>query len=109
MNEISSTMEELSHGASKQADVAQSGLEKLMVLANEIENVSNSSILVKNYVNENNEISKSNKKSIEKLHDHSKMNNDIIKEVTENIQKLTSKPSSITNIINTIKIVTKQH
>ncbi|KZL92366.1 methyl-accepting chemotaxis protein [Clostridium magnum] len=108
INEISSTMEELSGGASKQADVTQSGLEKLMILANEIENVSNSSTLVKNYVNENNETSKSNKKSIEKLHDHSKLNNDIIKEVTENIQKLTNKSSYITNIINTIKYISEQ-
>jgi methyl-accepting chemotaxis protein len=108
INEISSTMEELSDGASKQADVTQSGLEKLMILANEIENVSNSTTLAKNYVNENNKITKSNKKSIEKSDHHSKMNNDIIKEVTENIQKLTNKSSSITNIINTIKYVSEQ-
>ena len=108
INEISSTMEELSDGASKQADVAQNGLEKLMILANEIENVSNSSILVENYANTNNEMSESNKKSIEKLQDHSKLNNDIIKEVTENIQKLTNKSSSISNIINTIKYISEQ-
>lgn len=108
INEISSTMSELSDGASKQAEVAQNGLEKLMALANEIENVSNSSNLVKDYVNVNNEMSKNSKKSMEKLQDDYKLNNDIIKEITENIQKLTDKSGSISNIINTIKAISEQ-
>lgn len=108
INEISSTMEELSDGASKQADIAQNGLEELMILASEIENISNSSISVRNYVNTNDEMSESNKKSIEKLYKRSKMNNDIIKEVTENIQKLTNKSGFISNIINTIKYISEQ-
>ncbi len=108
VNEVSRASEELTAGAAKQADIAQTGAEKLSHLAGEIEASVAGSNSVKQYANETNQVCKEALESIVKLQDQFKENIRITDEVTADVNTLSGKSASITQIINVIKTIAEQ-
>jgi methyl-accepting chemotaxis protein len=108
IEESSKAAEQLAVGATKQAEVAQDGVTKLIGLADEINAISNSSGLVMEYINKTNEVNKNTIEAMEKLRYHFKTNSEISQEVTSNIDVLSEHSQSISQIINTIKYISEQ-
>lgn len=108
INDVTRAADELALGATKQSETAQMGTEKLINLANEIENSVKSSNNVKELVDETNRVSKDASDAVHKLQVHFNDNNRITGEIAHDIKVLAGKSSNISEIINVIKGIADQ-
>lgn len=108
INEISKAAEDLSLGATKQAESTLEGAEKLNELALEIESSVRSSNSVKDYVKETNRVSKNALDAMQKLQVRFEDNNRITSEIGRDVNILASKSNDISEIINVIKGIAEQ-
>lgn len=105
---VSKTVEELAKGASEQSQGAQEGSEKLLNLADEINEVVESSELLKKYSNETNILNNQGKESMKLLKEKFAANNEITGKVAQNVDLLASKSSTINQIITVIESIASQ-
>lgn len=108
INEVSRAAEDLSLGATKQAESTLEGAEKLNDLASEIESSVRSSNAVKDYVNETNRVSKNALDAMQKLQVRFEDNNRITSEIGKDVNTLANKSNDISEIINVIKGIAEQ-
>lgn len=108
INEVTRAADELALGAARQSESAQTGAEKLINLANEIEISVNSSNNVKGLADETHKVSKDASNAVERLQEHFDDNNRITDEIAQDIKVLASKSSDISEIINVIKGIAGQ-
>lgn len=108
INEISKAAEDLSLGATKQAESTLEGAEKLNELALEIESSVRSSNSVKDYVKETNRVSKNALDAMQKLQVRFEDNNRITSEIGRDVNILANKSNDISEIINVIKGIAEQ-
>lgn len=108
INEVTRAADELAIGASRQSETAQTGAEKLINLANEIQISVLSSNNVKELADETNKVSKDASDAVKKLQEHFDDNNRITDEIAQDIMILASKSNEISEIINVIKGIAGQ-
>ncbi|MGB7605959.1 MAG: methyl-accepting chemotaxis protein [Lutisporaceae bacterium] len=108
INEVSRAAEDLSLGATKQAESTLEGAEKLNDLASEIESSVRSSNSVRDYVNETNRVSKNALDAMQKLQVRFEDNNRITSEIGKDVNTLANKSNDISEIINVIKGIAEQ-
>lgn len=108
INEVSKAAEDLTLGATKQAENSQEGSEKLNSLAIEIGSSVQSSNSVRQYVGETNKVSKDAMVAIERLQHQFDDNNRITSEIAHDVNNLANKSNDISEIINVIKSIAEQ-
>ncbi|MCM1991606.1 methyl-accepting chemotaxis protein [Oceanirhabdus seepicola] len=102
INTISETIDELSIGAQEQANGSQNSTEKLIALANNINEAKSVSDLVKDYSNKTDEINQEVIKSMDKLITKFNITNALGDKLLTNVNILTERSNSIGEITNTI-------
>lgn len=108
INDVSRAAEDLTLGATKQAENSQEGVDKLNNLANEIESSVQSSNSVREYVGETNKVSKDAMDAIQRLQHQFEDNNRITSEIGHDVNNLANKSNDISEIINVIKSIADQ-
>lgn len=106
--EISHTVESIATGASEQAKEAQEASSKLVILANEINTIVESSAQIKEYTDDVNKANEKGYHSLKELEEKLRKNNEITDQVASNANRLSDKSSSISQIIDTIKSIADQ-
>lgn len=108
IKEVASTVEELAKGATSQAKDAQEGVEKLSVLANEIDSSVERTKEVENYSKRVRDVSYNGKEALKKLKDSLEKNDGSSKEVSKKIGILANKSASIGEIVESIQGIASQ-
>ncbi|WP_251859589.1 methyl-accepting chemotaxis protein [Clostridium sp. Marseille-Q2269] len=105
---ISKTVDEMAQGSVDQAKNAQNGSEILFALAEKIKITDQSSDLVKTYSIETRKNSRTGMGTVEKTIEKFIKNNEVNKELANNVNMLANKSSSIGEIVDSIQSIAEQ-
>ncbi len=108
IEEVARTINELAEGASHQAHESQKGVKNLNSLSIEINSAVKSSNLLKQYSDKANEMNAKGLKKIKNLQTIVYKNNQISKQVSQNINSLSNKSEQISEIVTTIQTIAEQ-
>lgn len=108
INEVARAVEELATGATGQAKEASESSEKLVEFGNEIELISGAAQNVKIYSDNMNQLSKEGLNTFNVLKDKFLQSAEINQTVTDNVEELAEKSTSINKIVNAIQSVADQ-
>lgn len=108
INEVARAVEELATGASAQAKEASKSSEKLVSFGNEINLITEAADNAKNYSEDMNQLSTDGLKTFNILTDKFSQSTEINQTVTQNVEALAEKSTSINKIVNAIQSVADQ-
>lgn len=108
INNVSKTVEELANGASEQASDSNKSAEELEVLGNQIHYVTQNANNVKYNSSETKKVSIQGHNHITLLVEKFAINNDVTRKVSNNVDNLANKSSSIGTIVKTIQDIANQ-
>lgn len=108
LQEIAKAIEEMAAGATEQAKQTQEGTEQLLVLANEINSIEESSSTLKNLSDEMGKQSMEGLEKIKVLQEKFRLNAELAMEVSKNMYNLSEQSNSIHNIVSTIQSISEQ-
>lgn len=108
MQEVSQAAEDMAQGASKQAQVSQTGSEELVLLATEIESSVANTGFVKENAYKTDEAREKAEGSVKILEQSFEENNRAAYTITSSVNLLADKSESISRIINVIKGIAEQ-
>ncbi|QEK11358.1 methyl-accepting chemotaxis protein [Crassaminicella thermophila] len=101
-------IEELASGSTAQAKEVQEGVSKLSSFANKIKDMTNSASLMEQYSNETIKVNQQGMKAIMDLENKFEENNKIIHQVGKKVNELSTKSSTINEIVNAIESIAEQ-
>lgn len=105
---VAKAVEELAQGSTDLAVNVQSGAEKLEDLSKQINNIVNSSNVMKGYVDETSKANKEGMENIIKLKEVVKANNEVLNKISSQVKVLNNKSESIGKITEAIKAIASQ-
>lgn len=105
---VAKAVEELAQGSTDLAVNVQSGAEKLEDLSKQINNIVDSSNVMKGYVDETSKANKEGIDNIIKLKEVVKANNEVLNKISSQVKVLNNKSESIGKITEAIKAITSQ-
>ena len=108
IDDISKAVEEMASGAMYQASEAEASSKRLDELAGEIEEAVEKLELLEQFGQKANNTTLMGIQALNKLKEKSSANNNIVKEVSNNVESLTVKSKSIGNILETIRTIAEQ-
>ncbi len=108
IDDISKAVEEMASGAMYQASEAEVSSKRLDELAGEIEEAVEKLELLEQFGQKANNTTLMGIQALNKLKEKSSANNNIVKEVSNNVESLTVKSKSIGNILETIRAIAEQ-
>jgi methyl-accepting chemotaxis protein len=108
IDEIAKTVDELAKGASDQTMEAKVGAEKLSMLANQINNILDSSNQIKHYTNKTSALNQEGRDVLKQLAEKFKENNDVSDKMAQNANTLLGKSSSVSQVVDAIQAIAEQ-
>ncbi len=108
ISEVSKAVEELATGASEQASEASKSSEKLILFGSEINLMNQAVQNAKKHSDHMNQLSQEGLKTFNYLSDKFSQNTEINQQVTNNVEQLAEKSTSINQIVNAIQSVADQ-
>ncbi|MDP4180651.1 MAG: methyl-accepting chemotaxis protein [Bacillota bacterium] len=108
IEEAAKTIDELATGVSDQAQKAEIGTDRLLLLAKKINDVMEDSTQIKHYTNETNLLNENVKEAIIQLEEKLRINNDVSYQIEKNVKELYEKSSSVSHVVDTIQTIAEQ-
>lgn len=106
--QVSNTVQEMAGNASIQAGKAQESSAKLAILSADIDNIAQSSELMKRYATDASNLNQEGRKALDALVVKMNENNDIATKVGVSVHTLSNKSGSVTQIVDTIQSIANQ-
>ncbi len=108
LQEVARAIEEMASGATNQARETQEGTEQLLILAKEINDIEESSSILKNFSDTMGKQSIEGMEKMKILQEKFKLNSKLAIEVSDNMRDLSEQSNSIHNIVSTIQAISEQ-